>query len=149
MLNLNQAGLFAIKAYFKTLSAPSEASRKGFYQARFIGPWWLRVSAGPSITLAGLAKWQGKAFVSPTEAVNIVLVDQQRQTKLSMSCSTKPSLIDQKPALVLSYGRLAPMPWRWVRDEVRQQREGEWLGVTIIDLPVLRQLAFPFLLTQQ
>ena len=146
MLDLSRAGLAAITAYFKTLSAPEESSRQGFYHARFIGPWWLRISAGPSVALAGLAQWQGKAFVTSTQAVNIVLVGQQRQSKLSMTCATKPSRLDQKPALVLSYGRLAPIPWRWVRDEIRQYRDDEWLSVTIIDLPVLRHVAFPFLL---
>lgn len=146
MLDLSRAGLATITAYFKTLSAPEESSRQGFYHACFIGPWWLRISAGPSVALAGLAKWQGKAFVTSTQAVNIVLVGQQRQPMLSMTCATKPSRLDQKPALVMSYGRLAPIPWRWVHDEIRQHDDGEWLGVTIIDLPVLRHLAFPFLL---
>lgn len=146
MLDLSRAGLAAITAYFKTLPAPEESSRQGFYRARFIGPLWLRKSAGPSVALAGLTQWQGKQFVTSTQAVNIVLVGQQRQSKLSMTCSTKPSRLDQKPALVLSYGRLAPIPWRWVRDEIRQHRDDEWLGVTIIDLPVLRHIAFPFLL---
>lgn len=43
----------------------------------------------------------------------------------------------------------APFPWRFVRDELRAVDAPTLLGMTVVDLPVLRHLAFPFLLERE
>ncbi len=42
-----------------------------------------------------------------------------------------------------------PLPWRWVTDELRALDDRTLLGMTRIDLPGLRGLAFPFLLERE
>ena len=59
------------------------------------------------------------------------------------------SLADGKPCAVLRYGAESPFPWRHVTDELRSLGDGKLLGMTVIDVPVLRGLAFPFLLVRE
>ena len=58
-----------------------------------------------------------------------------------------------KPGVALHYvpqdGKPAPTPWRWVRDELRAVDDDTLLGFTVVDLPLLRRMAFPFLLTRE
>jgi hypothetical protein len=56
------------------------------------------------------------------------------------------SKVDGQPGVALHYGAEAPLPWRWVTDELRQIDQHRVLGMTVIDLPILRHWAFPFLL---
>jgi hypothetical protein len=54
--------------------------------------------------------------------------------------------LDGKPVVALTYGAAGPVPWRWVTDELRALDEHTLLGMTRIDLPLLRHMVFPFLL---
>lgn len=145
---LSTASLSDIKTTFKDLSPIPVIMRQGFYRASFIGPWWLRLSARPSIALSGLIDWQGKKFVSTVSAINILKHNSGSIEKLSMDCIEQISLIDGKNAVVLMYGTQAPLPWRWVVDELRVLDEQTLLCMTTINLPLLRHFSFPFVLSR-
>ena len=44
---LVHASLAEISRLFQRLPPATPEARRGFYRARFVGPWWLRHSAGP------------------------------------------------------------------------------------------------------
>lgn len=141
--------LLRLRQVFGRLPAPPVAMRSGFYQARFIGPWWLRGSGPLGVALGGLPGWQGKRFLTPDRATNVLLRRGARIDRLELRCTETASLIDGWPSALLDYGAQAPRPWRWVRDELRALDDNRLLGMTVIDLPGLRGLAFPFLLERQ
>lgn len=143
---LSHASLKQLRQLFQQLSPPPLSIRTGFYQASFIGPAWLRACAEPSVALCGLPGWQGKRFLDPLTATNVLRRRGQLVEKFSMQCNRRPSLIDGQNGVDLSYGACGPIPWRWLRDELRQLDDNTLLGMTIIALPILKHLAFPFLL---
>lgn len=145
---IKTASLSQIKAKFKTLAPISIAMRQEFYRASFIGPWWLRHSARPSIALSGLMGWQGKKFINTTTAINILKRNSGLIEKLSMNCVEQISLVDGEKGIVLLYGQNAPLPWRWVVDELRVLDENTLLCMTTINLPLLRHVSFPFVLSR-
>lgn len=57
--------------------------------------------------------------------------------------------MDVKPGLTVQYAPECPFPWPFVIDELRCLDENCLLGLTIINLGLLRSLAFPFLLFPQ
>ena len=141
--------LTGLRRLFRDLPAPAPAMRAGFYQARFIGPWWLRSSGPLGVALGGLPGWQGKRFLSPDSATNVLARRGVQTECLHMHCSEGASPMDGRPSVQLHYGAQAPRPWRWVRDELRVLDSHHLLGMTVIDLPGLRGQAFPFLLQRQ
>lgn len=148
---LHGASLRTLRDLFATLPPPAAAVRDGFFRARFIGPAWLRVPAPLSVHLMGLPNWQGKRFLTPDTATNRVIRNGQPQEYLRMTVLPGKSLVDGKDGLALHYlvqpdGTPSPAPWRWVRDELRALDNDTLLGMTVIDQPLLRLLAFPFLL---
>lgn len=149
---LRQASLARLKAHFRTLTPPAASECHGFFRARFVGPAWLRWSAPPSLALAGLGGWLGKRFLSVETATNIVRRRGRLQQRLTMRLVAGPSQVDGRDGLALHYlpegGRAAPVPWRWVRDEVRVLDAQTWLCMTVINLPLLRYFSFPFLLVR-
>jgi hypothetical protein len=150
VMSLQRASLSELFRLFSSLEVPAERLRAGSFRAEFIGPWWLRISSGPSIALAGLPGWRGKRFLSATTATNVLRARDGSFTEaLTMSCLPGPSQVDGKPGLALHYGVQAPRPWRWVTDELRALDEDTLLAMTVIGLPVLRHLAFPFLLVRE
>ncbi len=138
-----------LKALFSTLQAPAADMCSGFYRAEFIGPWWLRVTGRPSVAMSGLPGWQGKQFLSATTATNVLLKKGQTRHALLMRCVGDVSQVDGKQGLALHYGADAPLPWRWVRDEMRAVDAQHILGMTVINLPLLNRLSFPFLLVRE
>lgn len=138
--------LSALKALFLQLPPAPESMRSGFFRARFVGPWWLRLLGGPSVALGGLPGWQGKEFLDANHATNILQKQKQRVQALSMQVLPFTSPLDRKAGVALHYGHDAPVPWRWVTDELRRLDDNTLLCMTVIQLPLLRHLAFPFLL---
>ena len=65
-----------------------------------------------------------------------------------MACSEQASWLDGKPCAALSYGAATRLPWRWVRDELRQLDEQHCLCLTFVDLPLLHRIGFPFVLVR-
>lgn len=150
---LHKASLGELKALFATLPAPAPAQRRGFFRATFIGPAWIRLSARPSLEISGLPGWQGKAFLSADDATNVLRKGDVTVQALAMRVTAVTSRADGQPGLALTYppqnGKPAPVPWRWVRDEIRQFDEDTILAFTFVDLPLLRHVGFPFLLTRE
>lgn len=144
---LNQLSLGQLLARYRQL--PVATGLLGSWRAEFVGPWWLRCSAGPSIALSGMPGWHGKRFVDVRSAVNLQRRGGQLRERLPMSYDTQPSWLDGQPCVAIGYGRQAPLPWRWVRDELRQLDEQHCLCLTFVDLPGLRRLGFPFLLVRE
>lgn len=149
MDSLSKASLNRIREIFKQLKPVDEGARQGFFRASFIGPWWLRVSAMPSIALSGLPGWQGKQFLDPFHATNVLQNKHGRVERLQMTCNAVISLVDGKPGVALQYGQNAVMPWRWVIDEIRMLDHNTFLCMTVIDLPILRHFSFPFILSRE
>lgn len=151
--HLEKASLGELKQLFTSLPAPHPAMRQGFFRASFVGPAWLRLSARPSLELSGLPGWQGKKFLNADDATNILRKGDKLSESLAMRVTPGTSQIDGKQGLALHYvpqnGKPAPAPWRWVRDELRAIDDNTILGMTVINLPVLRHFAFPFLLTRE
>jgi len=147
--DLLTASLKHIKSTFCTLKPVDEHLRYGFFRASFIGPWWLRHSAMPSIALSGLRGWQGKKFFDALNATNILKSKNGTVEKLQMSCQRVHSLVDGQQSIALQYGLKAPLPWRWVVDELRVLDDDTFLCMTVIDLPLLRNFSFPFLLRRE
>jgi hypothetical protein len=148
-----KASIADLKALFTSLPPPDAAMRRGFFRASFIGPTWLRLTGRPSVEVSGLPGWQGKRFITADEATNILKKGDALVEALIMRVTPGASQVDGKQGVALHYapqdGKPAPIPWRWVRDELRAVNADTLLGFTVIDLPVLRNLAFPFLLTRE
>lgn len=151
--DLRTASLADLRRLFSTLPAPEAALRHGYFRATFIGPAWLRLSARPSLALTGLPGWQGKQFLDADAATNVLKTRGGQVHALAMRVTPGPSGLDGKPGLALTYpphdGRPAPFPWRHVRDEMRVLDADTLLCMTIVELPLLRHFAFPFLLTRE
>jgi len=148
-----QASIGELKRLFSSLPPPAASMRHGFFRANFIGPAWLRRSGRPSVELSGLRGWQGKRFLNPDDATNILKKGDAFVEALAMRITPGASQVDGKQGVALHYvphgGKPAPIPWCWVRDELRAVDENTLLGMTVVDLPVLRHLAFPFLLERE
>lgn len=149
----DRASLRALKALFAALPAPAPDMRRGFFRARFVGPLWLRLSAKPSLEITGLPGWQGKKFLGPDNATNVLQLGRTQVDALAMAVCPVTSMVDGQPGLALQYppqnGKPAPLPWRFVRDEMRVVDERTLLCMTVVDLPGLRKFAFPFLLERE
>jgi len=152
-VDLHHASLSELKAVFRTLPAPAEDARRGFYRAEFIGPAFIRVTARPTLEVTGLPGWQGKTFINANDATNVLRKGDATVEHLAMRVTPVTSYVDGKPGLALTYpaqnGTQAPAPWRWVRDEIRQFDARTILAFTFVDLPLLRHVGFPFLLRRE
>ncbi len=146
--HLITASLSSIKATYQQLSSAPLAMRQGEYKAQFIGPWWLRVFCSTEFIFKWIGGWFGKKFINQNLVTNILLNRGQRSEKLQMECLEEASLIDGKQTIALYYGKTAPIPWRWVVDELRQLDEHTMLCMTIINLPFLKHFSFPFILSR-
>lgn len=135
-----------LRALFQSLTPPERNVRHGFFRASFIGPAWLRLAGRPSVAAAGLRGWQGKRFLTPDSATNVL----RDGEALSMRVVEGESQVDGQEGIALYYvpqgGKPAPLPWRHVQDELRAVDDDTLLGFTVVDLPALRHLSFPFLL---
>ena len=141
--------LASFRGLFSSLSAPDPNLLRGIYQAEFVGPLWLRLSAGPALALGGLRGWWGKEFAAHGQASNLVRRGKALQQVLPMSVDRRISLIDGKPGVTLIYPAGSPFPWFWIVDELREIDKDHLLGMTLVNRGSLRKLTFPFLLCNQ
>jgi hypothetical protein len=144
--DLNQKSLNYFRGMFASLAIPEPASIRGVYQGCFVGPAWLRSSAGPALALSGLGGWWGKEFSADGSAINLVLRAGKYGKCFPMKLVPALSFIDGKEGLALHYQQGNPLPWPFVVDELRRIDADTLLGMTIANLRGLRGLAFPFLL---
>lgn len=146
LADLNHMSFNYFRGLFASLAIPVPDTLPGLYQASFVGPAWLRNSAGPALQLSGLGGWWGKQFALDGSATNLVLRDGALGTRFPMKLVSARSFIDGRMGLALHYQPGSPLPWPYVVDELRRIDAGNLLGMTIINMPGLRGLAFPFIL---
>lgn len=145
-MDYHKASIKDLKKLYRDSALPDQTMRHGFFRASFIGPLWIRLSAKPTLNLTGLPHWQGKRFLTENSATNVLLQQGRDVDALEMSLEPVTSYVDGSKALAFCYGSNSPRPWRWVRDELRAIDGDTLLGITFVDLPILRNFAFPFLL---
>lgn len=145
---VRRLGWLQYSAVFAELPSPQAPPVEADFLAEFVGPGWLRLSAGPSLKLTALAGWCGKRFTGG-RAENLLRPRRggPLQVSLAMQSGLAPSSIDGRTTVRLQYPPEAGVPWRWAVDELRPLVDGAWLGMMHLELPVLRRLHFPFLLT--
>ncbi len=122
----------------------------GRLRATAVGPAWVPIATPAFLALTGMPGWWGKEFASDAgEAAlrghNLVQHDGSLVPSLAMTARLEASRLDGRPALVATYDRRAPWPWRGVRDELRPLADGRLLGLSFGLLPPLTTPA-PFLL---
>ncbi len=132
---------------FRTLPAP-EQGLAGRFEAIFIGPLWLRILAPRLLPLGGLRGWVGKVFSRNGEANNLLRRQHTLVEKVPMVRRFDPSCLDRQNSLVLTYDMRAPLGLRCLRDELRRLNDHCLLGLTFVDLPLLRRFPMPFLLKE-
>ncbi|MEE2032829.1 hypothetical protein [Rhodococcus chondri] len=146
--------LSRLRAHFGALSddtLPGDGlgAVTGTYRAVFVGPVLLRRVAPRAIAFGGMPGWYGKRFDGAGRGINLLhSTDGTAREVLPMRVAVAESWLDGRPALTVSYGDHAPMPWRWVRDEVRMLDETRLLGLTYVGTPLSRMVATPFLLVR-
>lgn len=146
---LNENSLSSFRALFASLAPPPLDVVKGIYQAAFVGPWWLRAIAGPGLYPVGLGGWWGKQFDGRGQGSNIVRRKAQLATKMPISLTESPSLLDGRPCLTVIYLPSSSFPWPWVVDELRWLADDRLLGMTLVTRKPLNKIALPFLLTHR
>ena len=147
---LNQLSLSAIRKLFTNLSPPLPDSIIGFYRGFFVGPGWLRLSASPLLAITGLGGWWGKEIRrADGGAVNLVRRRGEYHRIFPMYFVQQSSFLDGQPGLALRYQKDNPFPWPIIVDELRCLDPQTVLGMTQVDLPLLRRQAFPFILHVQ
>lgn len=151
LARFNQLSLSSLRNLFKSLDPPSADSLCGLHRGLFVGPGWLRASAGPLLSVTGLGGWWGKEF-SPQAgqgAINLVLRQGEYQRIFPMEIVQQPSYLDGRPGLALRYQADNPFPWPNILDELRRIDSQTLLGMTLLDWNGLRRQAFPFILHQR
>lgn len=131
---------------FRALTVPEPSLLEGRFKAQFIGPSWLVWLAPRLLPIGGLAGWYGKSFAAPDTAINVLRSGDQLVESVPMNRTVCCSRFDDQNAFVLTYGKAAPLLLRGLRDEFRALDADTLLGLTIVDVPVLKLLPLPFLL---
>ena len=141
--------LGALYRQFRSLAPATGLERRGFYRGHFIGPWWMRAQAPAFVFLTGLPGWQGKRFLGPDLAANVVTRGGQPAEGPRMRWVRLISDFDGRAGVGLRYESDAPPPWRWVTDELRQLDGNTVIGMSVVGAPGLRRLGIPFLLVRE
>lgn len=144
--NFEKQPIRAYLSLFEALPAPDDALVNGQYLAEFIGPSWLTAIAPRLLPLGGLAGWAGKSFKENGDAINLLYKGSELAERVPMLRRTERSAIDTNTGLTLTYDKRAPLPLRSLRDELRSLDNNTLLGMTIVDLPLIKRLPMPFLL---
>ncbi len=144
-----QQAIVNYQQLFAELEQPSADSVNGDYLAEFIGPVWLRKAAALSLPIIGLPGWVGKRFKSDGTAINLLLSHGQVIEKVPMDRNESDSNIVPGKVLALSYPDASPLLLRPLIDEFRALDGDTLLGLTLVNLPLLRGLPLPFLLRRK
>lgn len=143
--------VLSLRRAWSTFEPMAPEDLVGDLRASFVAP--LRKVAPVGLGLVGLPRWYGKRFrqqADRVEGVNLLRgADGGLEEVMPMSLTLGLSLVDGLPALVVAYAPGTRKPWPWVRDELRRRPDGTVVGMTVVDLPVLRRTGgTPFLLTR-
>lgn len=144
--NLGKSSFKKLAKLFSGLESADENKSVGVYEAEFIGPWWYRNTAGVSVGLVGLPRWKGKRICGKGNAINLLAKKASVEEFVPMRVAAQISRLDRRASLVLTYPDDSPFLLRYFIDELRQLDENTILAMTIVDLPLLKYLPFPFLL---
>lgn len=140
--------VLALRRVWARLPAPEPGDVTGDLVASFVAP--LRHVAPVGLGVIGLRDWYGKRLRRDGDLLvgaNLVRIGDGLAERLPMTARVEPSLVDGRPALAVSYGADAPLPWRRVRDELRVAPDGTVIGMTLLAVPALGRLGgLPFLL---
>lgn len=140
--------LTSLRRAWPALGAPGVGDLTGDWQAEFVAP--LRTVAPAGLGLVGLRRWFGKRLVAEAgrgRGTNLVRTPAGLAETLPMQLATGLSRIDARPVVVVSYAPGSRKPWPWVVDELRVLDHDTLVGMTVVDVPVLRGLGgTPFLL---
>lgn len=146
--------VFSLIKQWKNLPAPALTDFVGDLRAEFVAP--LKHIAPVGLSMLGLPRWFGKRFetsgVDVLSGVNLTWVKNRAgsyEERLHMKAVLGDSLVDRRPALIVTYEKNGPRPWRWVRDEFRVLEDGKFVGMSFVDFPVLRKIGLPFLISKQ
>lgn len=136
-----------LKQVFRKARPVGASELSGFYPGQPAGPWWFRLNSGPTLALTGFGGWLGKQFLTNGTAVNMFQTREGIEQRFPMTLVRMPSRVDGQDTLVLLYPSEARAPWCWVTDELRRTNDGNILGLTFVDAPLIRRFVFPFVLT--
>lgn len=142
--------LLGLKRAWSRLEAPTIEELEGDHEASFVAP--LQHVAPFGLGLIGLPQWYGKRIRPvghPEGGVNLLRGASGLTETLRMELRRGPSLADGQSCVVVTYPADARKPWPWVRDELRLLPDGRVLGMTFVDVPLLRAAGgTPFILTR-
>ena len=146
--DLSSEPITQLTALYRQLDAPDGATLTGDWRGVSIGPAWLRKSTPASLGLIGFGDWFGKHLVLGAEgSINLFGPDGEDYA-FPMSAEIAPSIIDERPCLVLRYDEDERWPWSGVLDELRALDPDHLLGQTQFGLPLVRGIFFPFMLSR-
>lgn len=146
---VSQLSIGKLKQVFRAASPVNAQELTGFYPGLPAGPWWFRLNSKPTMALTGFGGWLGKQFLGNDKAVNLFQTPQGKEQRFPMTFTRRASHIDGKDVLVLLYPSDARAPWCWVTDELRRTEDGNILGMTFVEAPVIRHMVFPFVLLSE
>jgi hypothetical protein len=139
--------LSGIMALFESLPPATTIPDNTRFLGQSIGPTWLIAMGWPLLNFGTLAGWKGKQFHDNGRVLNLV----ERKGIESEIVPIQASIADYSKhsgAVVnLSYPSDTTFPWNKVTDELRPLPDGRFLGVTTVDLPLIKALPYPFVLT--
>jgi cholesterol oxidase len=90
--------------------------------------------------------WYGKRFDAQGKGINLLQRNGKLEPVVPMDVRVEPSKLDGKPAAVVHYPATSQFPWHFVLDELRAWEGATLLGMTFVDVPVLRGMPLPFLI---
>lgn len=143
----NRMSLSQIRRRFAAQPLPRMNELKGDYTGEFIGPAWMRSTAGPSLAPTCLRGWLGKRILDGGEAINRVRRGGVEKEVVPMKVVETKSKVLPGPTVALAYSRTeTPFPFSRVMDEVRVWDDKCLLCLMVLDLPGARLVPWPFLL---
>src|SRR5210317_414315 len=98
---LNKLSLKEFPELFSSSTVPDITDITGYFRASFVGPGWLRATAGPATAIGGLGGWWGKKLEEDGRATNLVRHGDKLESRLAMRLITTTSVLDGKPVLAL------------------------------------------------
>ena len=134
---------------FRTLDPPDASQVEGLHVGQLVGPLWMRVSAPIGLAIGGLPGWYGKEFFGERHGINVCKILGFEFKKLPLTSRFGTSMYDGRASLIVRYQGPKAGHWADVQDEFRRVDEHKWLGITIIDRPLVRKMAFPFEMVQR